>query len=215
MELFPKKYLWLINILFCGIVSCNINKYNHLERSGKKIVSEQQIRPVIEGNSIALKYKASIDVLKYHFSGIVVVKQTDSITKHIVFVTELGMRIFDFEMKDTIFNTIFVFDPINKPQLVSALKTNFKNIFLLDVYNKPACIGHNKQKKLFYKLSTQKEKRFFVVTDTNKLAVQETFHKRKRSSTIHYNYSNTTHSYTEIFCKQYGIIKFYFTLNQL
>ncbi|MES2565736.1 MAG: hypothetical protein V4565_02650 [Bacteroidota bacterium] len=169
--------------------------------------------PVINDEGKVSKYKASIDVLNKHFSGLVIVKKTDSITTHVVFITELGMKMFDLEKKDSLFNMVYVFEPLNKPDLIKVLKSNFKNMLLMDVYGKTINEGITKKKEKVYELYNQKEKRYFVVKDSNQLMQQAVFFKRKKSSRIDYGYDSATKTYSKINSLQYGLIKIRIELN--
>ena len=173
-----KLYLSLSSICLF-LVSCSISKYQSYEEPFPEIITHQTLLPVVDPNGTSSKFKASIDVLNKHFTGIVIVKKTDSLTTHMIFVTELGMKMFDLEQKDTSLNMVYVFEPMNKPKLISILKTNFKNMLLLDVYGKERKTGFLKNKLKTYELLNGKEKRYLLVTDTNKIVAQATFSKKK------------------------------------
>ncbi len=208
MRRLRKLYLLLSSVLL--LAGCRISKYNHLT-CDKVVTNEQDFVSIIKPGA-ALKYKASIDVLKNHLTGLLLVKQTDSLTKHIVFVTELGMKMFDFEAKTNEINAVYVFDPLNKPKLIESLKRNFNNMLLLNAYGNNA----SKCNKDIYAIKTEKHKWFYTVSVQNKeVVLQETFYKRKRESRIDYIYNAGTKTYTDIKCKQYGLIKFYFELNAI
>ena len=214
MRLFLKIALLLSSIL-C-ISGCRISKYNH--RNCDKIsLTKDLITPVFNPNS-TLRYNTTIDVLKNHLSGLIIVKQTDSITKHIVFVTELGLKMFDFELNNHEIKTAYVFEPLNKPKLIEALKRNFSNMFLLNELDKNGIeCSRNGIKFFFVANHTMKWAYSGPVSDNNNLdlRLQETFHNHKRTSRINYIYNVKTQSYSHITCKQYGLIKFYFELTEI
>ncbi len=215
MHQFLKLYLLLSSFLL--LTSCSISKYNHLkcESAGSH---ENVITPVIKP-TIVSKYKTSIDILKNHLTGILIIKQLDSITTRLVFVTELGMKMFDFEAKNGEMNAIYVFEPLNKSQLIEALKRNFNNILLLNFNNSttPGLCNNKRISQVVFK-KTRKEKWYYSgEKKENKLNVllQETFHNRKQTSKINYTFSLDSQTYSQIKCKQYGLIKFYFELNEI
>lgn len=178
-------------------------------------MNESDLAPVLPASGM-VKYKTSIDVLKNHLTGLLVVKKTDSLTTRIVFVTELGMKMFDFEARNQTIEAIYVFDPLNKPVLVDALKRNFNNLLLLNAYRQETgkCSKGNTQ---IYQIKDGESKRYFTVEDagTHAALLQETFHKRKHESRTEYTYDKTTGLYSRIKTKQYGLIKFYFELNAI
>lgn len=211
---YPKLYLLLNSLVFClFFASCSISKYKSKTGSASEKLSFDHILPVINPGGTATKYKATIDVLNKHFSGLVIVKKTDSITTHVVFITELGIKMFDLEKKDTAFQMVYVFEPMNKPNLISVLKTNFKNMLLMDVYGKNMSIGRTKKDEKVYELQVGKERRYFVKNDANQLVKQAIFYKKKKSSLINYEYDPETKVYEKIQSLQYGVVKIRIELN--
>lgn len=215
MQRFLKLYLLLSSFLL--LTGCSISKYNHLKCESTDLQANPII-PVIKPTVVS-KYKTSIDILKNHITGLLIIKQIDSVTTRLVFVTELGMKMFDFEAKNGVMNAIYVFEPLNKPRLIEALKRNFNNIFLLNlnnIYNATSCknknfsqLVFNKEAKEKWYYSGEKKDRQFI------LSLQETFHNRKRTSKINYTFNTNTQTYSLIKCKQCGLIKFYFELNEI
>jgi hypothetical protein len=177
-------------------------------------MNESSMAHIPNASGIA-KYKATIDVLKNHLTGILIVKKTDSITTRIVFVTELGMKMFDFEARNNAINAVYVFDPLNKPLFIDALKRNFNNMLLLNAHGETGKC--DKENSVVYMIKDSKHTNFYtsVLQDSTGLSLQETFYKRKKESRITYQYEPQTHTYTQIKCEQYGLVKFYFELNAI
>ena len=172
------------------------------------IVDKATLMPIIP-DTAAVKYKASIDFLNKHFTGIVVLKQTDRTTKHCVFVTELGMRMFDLEMRGDSIYPVFVFDPLNKPKLVEALARNFKSILLIEWFNNSAQIVVKSDKEAL--LLWQYRRRQYLFMDENKYAKElQVFKKRKIESKTNY-----TNNYNNVKLKQYGLVKLYIELEKI
>lgn len=214
MYLLPKPYLYLSSfLLLLFFTSCKISKYK-LTNCDRVVLTEDVLTPIIKPNQ-PLKYKATIDVLKNHLSGLLIVKQTDSITTHFVFVTELGMKMFDLSYSNSnhTMNADFVFEPLNKPKLVASLKRNFENMFLLKLIKQYA-----NRCKYFYVLDKFAGEKNTVYTKIDSLSYirnQEIFKGRKKSSKIDYLISSTTKNYIHIFCKQYGLVKIYIDLTAI
>lgn len=211
---FQKRYLLLSSVLCLSFVSCRISNYKSIKNCDTITLSEQQLKPVIEKSS-ASKYKTSIDILNKHLSGIVIVKQTDSVTSHVIFVTELGMKMFDFEMKDSTMKAVYVFEPLNKANLIQTLTQNFKNIFLLNIFNKQVNSCKNKKSLPVFRYSYHKERYFYTTDSLGVLYLQEKFNKRKKESKITYKYDFQAKQYAEIKSIQYGIIKIKIELQKI
>jgi hypothetical protein len=211
----PKLYLLLSSVLLFS--ACSISRYNRL----KCEVTHTPIEPVVKPNAV-LKYKASIDILKNHLTGLLIVKQTDSTTKHLVFVTELGMKMFDIQQKGKEMSMVYVFEPLNKPLLIESLLRNFSNMFFLNAEGKVFDECSTKQQRRVIKYIAGKESWFYSTTKFDDSAIpfyptlQETYHGKKLASKIEYVInSQSIPYYSKINCKQYGLIKFYFELNYI
>ena len=216
MRQLPKLYLLLSSLLFLVIVSCRISKYKHKDCE-KAVLTEELLSPIINSHH-PFKYKATIDVLKNHLTGILIVKQTDSAVTHFVFVTELGMKMFDFVYKDNRMEAAYVFEPLNKPKLIQSLMRNFENMFLLNSANKSIKYFKSKTDFLFFKLEGVPKTNIcsYLRSDsTSHFTSQEIFHHRKKSSLINYIYDSNTQSYNQIKCVQHGLVKIHIELNEI
>ncbi len=209
-----KPYLLLSSfLLFTFFVSCRISKYKHPKECNRVVITKVAFSPVLN-QTTATKFKASIDVLKNHLTGIIIVKQTDSTSTHIIFVTEIGMKMFDFEWKNNEMKAVYVFEPLNKPTLINVLLSNFKQMLLLDVFNTHAGWCTNNKIKSYYDLEGYKH-RYIVADSINGIASQDIFHKNRRSCCINYNFTKETKTYTQIKCTQFGLVKIRTELNKI
>lgn len=198
-------FLLLSSLVFS---SCAYHKLTSYKKQSDLLITQTNLQPVIP-SSIAVKYKASIDLLNKHFTGLIILKQTDADTKHLVFVTELGMRMFDFEMKGDSMKPVFVFDALNKPKLVTALVRNFKTILLIDWFNKTAELSAKSGKEVLH-LKSHKH-HLFVFRDAGNYAVkQQVFNKHKKETKIIY-----TNNYNSVKLKQYGLVKLFIELEKI
>jgi hypothetical protein len=200
----------IISLLLSSLIlaSCSYNKVASFKNKTDTPITTSVIKPVIPETN-AVKYKASIDVLNKHFTGLIVLKQTDAETKHLVFVTELGMRMFDFEMKGDSMRPVFVFDALNKPKLVSALVRNFETILLVKWFNKTAEIKEKSGKELLH-LKDRKHNLFLFRNSEQYVTEQKVFNKRKKETRTIYS-----DNYNTIKLKQYGFVKLFIELEKI
>ncbi len=212
----PKHYLYLSSfLLLLFFTACKISKYKHAG-CDRVFLTEKLLQPIIKPNQ-PLKYKATIDVLKNHLSGILIVKQTDSVTTHFVFVTELGMKMFDFSYSNNTMNADFVFEPLNKPKLVASLMRNFENMFLLKAINHPAgeCKNNSSDFYILEKFPGDINSVYIKIDSLKHIRDQEVFNGKKKSSKIDYNYNSSSENVSGISAIQYGIVKIYIDLNYI
>ena len=214
MHQLQKLYLLLSSVfLLTAFNSCRISKFKHPKECHRVVITKQTFAPILN-ETFASKYKGSIDVLKNHLTGLVIVKQTDSASTHIIFVTEIGMKMFDFEWKNKEMKAVYVFEPINKPTLIKALLINFKQIFLLDVFNSTATYCNNKYIKSFYDLDDYKH-RYIIADSLTGISTQNIFNKNRKSCIINYNFVTENKTYSHIKCTQFGIVKIRTELNKI
>jgi len=188
--------------------SCAYRQLASYKKQKRLLITQSELEPVISPGA-AVKYKAAIDVLNKHFTGLIVLKQTDGQTRHLVFVTELGMRMFDFEMKGDSITPVFVFEALNKPKLVAALVRNFKTILLIQWFNKNADVIVKSGKEALH-LKEDKH-HLFLFKNENKYAVKlQVFNKHKKETKTIYS-----DNYNTIKLKQYGLVKLFIELEKI
>ncbi len=218
MHQLPKPYLLLSSILLVILVSCRISKFKHT--SGDRVfITKELITPILS-SSQPLKFKATIDVLKNHLTGILIVKQTDSISTHFIFVSELGMKMFDFLYRENRMEVAYVFEPLNKPKLINSLLRNLEDMTLIDVFTRgvgSGCGIFKENYKLYSieKIYTPNQKKYLITDSLTHLCAQETFNHNRKSSLINYIYNPNTRSYSQIKCIQYGLVKIHIELNEI
>lgn len=213
MPLLSKPYLLLSSIICLLIVSCQISKFKHPTKTDRVVITENTFPTVLSANK-ASKFKGSIDVLKNHLTGLIIVKKTDSLTTHIIFVTEIGMKMFDFEWKNNEMNAVYVFEPLNKESLINSLKVGFKQMLLLDVFDKHAALSSNKNIASYYDL--EEEKHRYIIADTvSGITSQQIFNKNKKKRFINYTFDVDKKEYSQIRSTQFGIVKIKIELNRI
>jgi hypothetical protein len=82
--------------------------------------------PYFANDSQDYIYKAKIDVYGRYFGGILVIKKTGDEIHRVVFTTEFGSKIFDFEYEGHTFTKNFVIPDFDKKIIVNTLKKDFK-----------------------------------------------------------------------------------------
>lgn len=116
--------------------------------TGTSIITETQVHPIVNSTK-ALLYKAKLDLYKQHYSGLILLKQTDLNTSHLTFVTEIGMKMFDFEIKKDSFNLVYIFEPLNKPKLIQLLEADMRLILLHHLLKKEASVYEKKDRRIY------------------------------------------------------------------
>ncbi|NKQ39258.1 MAG: hypothetical protein HF967_07310 [Methanosarcinales archaeon] len=70
-------------------------------------------------------YKAKIDIYNKKLGGILIIKKIGKEHHRIVFTTEIGNKIFDFEIISDDFKVNYMLDELNKNMVLNTLQSNF------------------------------------------------------------------------------------------
>jgi len=82
----------------------------------------------------SLLFKSSLELYGNYFSGILVIKPTKNNSFRIIFLNEVGMKFFDFELFKDSFAIHQIFDPLNKKILINLLEKDFRILIMSDIY---------------------------------------------------------------------------------
>lgn len=147
MSRFRLISLFLSSLLVMCLLSCSPVHGYKLRR--KTLVTERDVQPIVNRTQ-SLLYKARIDVYNRSYSGLILLKQLNDSTSHLTFVTEIGMKMFDFEIRDNHFNLVYVFEPLNKPKITGMLKNDMKLVLLHQLLNREADEYERAGTRMFY-----------------------------------------------------------------
>jgi hypothetical protein len=160
------KNLCLSSLCLLLLVACSPT--HGLKLTKHEVVDGRQVRPIINADSSSL-YKANITIYNKYYSGLILLKQTDSITSHLVFVTEVGMKMFDFKIQKGQLELVYVFEPLNKPRILNLLESDMKLLLLQHLLNKEADVYENKDfAKRVYRVTNGKYSNYYNVNAINK-----------------------------------------------
>jgi len=163
MAIFRLKNLYLSSV-FILLTSCTIPlKY---KLTDQKKVSSQDVQPMVSAENPIL-YKAQIFLFNKYYTGLLLHKQTDSLTSHLVFVTEVGMKMFDIEIQKDSQKMAYCFGPMNKPKITNLLENDMGAILLYPLLNKTAKIYINKKQGNTLYVTREKGKKYLYFTQAN------------------------------------------------
>ena len=207
------KNLCLSSLLIIALSSCSPTlgyKFKRVEG-----VTSANIHTIINKDN-SLLYKAQIKLYNGYFSGLIILKQIDSVTSHLVFVTELGMKMFDFKIQNGELELVFVFAPLNKPKIIKMLKSDMKLILLQHLLNRNADVFEKPDgQQYIYKIQNEKFKNYYFINSVNKtvdkILVKGNFCKKEK---VDYIYDETLIS-KQIKLRHKGFIRLQIELNNI
>jgi len=174
---------FIISILIFSLVSCgSLPTTNNLVASS--------VNKTIENNYFSNKdidyiYKAKIDVNSNHLGGLLIVKKIAKNHHRVVFTTEFGNKIFDFEFIDNIFKVNSIMDKLDKKIVINALKKDFH--LLVNQYNFAIQQFDNSDNNIYQTKLNKKDNYYFINKKNKQLRKIVMASKHREKVSIFYN----------------------------
>ncbi|MGZ4048892.1 MAG: hypothetical protein ACXVNN_05970 [Bacteroidia bacterium] len=124
----------------------------------------------------------------------------------VIFTTELGMKLFDFEFKDTAFTLHYCVPQFNKPKLLKTIQEDIQILLMNDIQNKKFDeLTEPKDSCLVYRLKEDKMYNYYFMNkDSSKLTKIE--HSTKRLKKVIFTLNNYENNFpTNIMIKHCNI----------
>ncbi len=196
----------LIVTLFLG--SCATN---NVVSDYKKVDLEKTFftNPYFSNPETDYVYKTNIEVYGNSLSGIFIAKKINETTHRVVFTTEFGNKLLDFEISENDFKINSIVDELNKKMLVNTLKTDFRLLLKKDfVVNEQF---ENENEKVYQSSSKNKFNYIYVSKPNNYLT--KIIHSTKRKEKININFITKNNIFAEHILIQHNTIKLKIELN--
>lgn len=152
------RYLLLSSCLFL-LAGCS-SVYKNLQPATGDINVLQKFKP----NFKSVLYKAEIDVVGHHLSGLLLIKTLPDSTIRMVFATETGFKFFDFAFSpDGGFRVLYVVRQMDKKAVIKTLRKDFELILLPPADYKSAYL--RKDNSSLYYIFPRPKGTFCYITD--------------------------------------------------
>jgi hypothetical protein len=175
MATFQLRNLYLSSLLII-LTSCAIPlKYKLVEQ---RKITTTDAQPLVS-SEVSMLYKTQIFLFNKYYTGMLLHKQTDSATSHLVFVTELGMKMFDIEVKKDSLKMVYCFAPMNTPKITTLLENDMGLILLYQLLNKTGKIYENKKEEKKLYVTNDSGKKYFYYTQGNSNRIGKSLVKGK------------------------------------
>lgn len=128
------KNLLLSSLIAISLSACTFGHYGRLSEVKNTIA--KPLKSLFGDNFNSFLFKTNITVYGKDFSGLLVTKQMSPQDYRVIFTTELGMKLFDFEFKDTAFTLHYCVPQFNKPKLLKVIQHDIETLLMSSVANK-------------------------------------------------------------------------------
>lgn len=158
--------------------------------------------PYFSNPEIDYVYKANISVYGNELSGIFIAKKINDTTHRVVFTTEFGNKLLDFEISETDFKINSIVEELDKKILINTLRTDFRlllknNYVVKEQYD-------NKENKVFLSEDGKINNYLFVTKSDKKLSKIVYATRRKEKINLFITSENNIFA-TKIIIQHYNI----------
>jgi len=136
-------------------------------------------------------YKAHIEIYGNPLGGIFITKKINDTTHRVVFTTELGNTLFDFELSDTSFKVNYVVEDLDRKIIINTLKEDFRlllktNHEVQEVFeNEDYIVYKSKDNKRYnYLFESKKDSKLIKLLHTSKTKEKVAFEFGSKSNTF-------------------------------
>lgn len=134
-------------------------------------------------------FKTEMQIYGKDLSGMLAVRKTDTAEFRVIFINEVGMKFFDFEISESSDSVLFIFEPMNKKMFVKMLTEDYRNIFFVPHEDKNNLYINEDDKIIFRNKNTKMYYTFFEETGFP-YAMYKKGLLRKKFETDFRNYKN-------------------------
>lgn len=122
------RCLLLNSVLLLMLASCG-SAYKGLQRTDADAAAcLQRFRPQIDSPAL---YSTQVDILQHHLSGLLYFRPMDNGSMRVLFMSEMGMKFFDFEFaKDGTFTKHYMLPKMDKKAVVKTLRKDFDMVLM-------------------------------------------------------------------------------------
>ncbi len=123
----------LLSSFFLLLIGCTPGHYGLLEKAKSPLPLPTSI---FGDNFNSFLFKTNISIYGKEVSGLLVTKQIESHDDYrVIFTTELGMKLFDFEFKDTLFTLHYCVPQFNRPALLKTIQMDMEILLMTTINN--------------------------------------------------------------------------------
>ncbi len=165
------KNLIFSNLFLLFLTGCSLSQFKSYKQVSEDVISLDNITPWFQEETDHLLFNARIDIRKNHFSGLMVIKYLKNDGYRVIYLTEVGIKIFDMEFfTNGDFKLHYCLEQLNRKPVIKILKNdiglmlykipgNDKIVFLTDKQNGGMLIKSTDHAGIKYYLLNNKKNR--------------------------------------------------------
>ncbi|HET6225611.1 MAG TPA: hypothetical protein VFF27_04975 [Bacteroidia bacterium] len=164
------KNLLLSSFLAFFLSACS---FGHYKRLSPATADSTSLHSIFGDHFNSFLFKTNIHIYGRDFSGLLVTKQLKPSDYRVIFTTELGMKLFDFEFTDSAFTVQYCVPQFNRPALLKTIQQDIEIILMTRLKNQPLQAFTDKQNEhLVVRQAVGKFSNYYFTDKKNKQLVK-------------------------------------------
>lgn len=158
-------YKILFGVVILLLSSCSISFHTNLSTKVEKRKFEpNDLNSCFDEGFNKVLYKANIKLFDKYFSGLLFIKSIGDNTKRIVFITEVGIKIFEFEFQDEHLEVYHCLEMFNKKVILKTLEKDINLLLMNDLSSdKVKVLKDKKTGYKVYKLKKNNQNNYYYI----------------------------------------------------
>ncbi|MEO8515615.1 MAG: hypothetical protein ABI426_02670 [Flavobacterium sp.] len=177
----------LISILSLLLFSCK--SYQITDAVKKENTITVFKNPYFSNPETDYVYKANIEIYGNKLGGIFIAKKINDSIHRVVFTTEFGNKLLDFELSEHNFKVNYILDDLNRKIIINTLRDDFK--LLLKANHTVSEVFENERFVIYKSIDNKRFNYFFEDKKKNKLIKLVNTSKTKEKVTFEFSSENS------------------------
>jgi hypothetical protein len=191
------------------LVSCSLKTTEGLRQVHFNKIEVEN--PYFSNPEIDYVYKAKIEVYKKNFGGILIIKKLGPENHRIVFTTEFGSKLFDFQFEGDTFTKHFVVEDLDKKFIINILEEDFK--LLVNERATVLAVYESKNHRIYKTTSDDRFNFYFLEDNSEKL--QKVVNTTKTKEKIEIDFVSSSKKIADTIVIKHNNIKLKIDLEKL
>lgn len=183
-----KKFL-IASLILSSLLHLNSCK-TYVKVNNEDLLKISEFTSPFDSSFNKILFNTKIYFYKKYFTGLLFIKQTSENNFRLVFISEIGKKIFDFTLNNNTFKVEYILPAIDKPILIKTLKKDF-SLMLFNDFNKSKKIKINSKDSIItLKFKTDYGKTFALYKNKKLISINSSNKIRKIIDIKYLDYKN-------------------------
>lgn len=205
---------WMIRFLAISLLSVfffSCKSYTIPNATVKETASSEFKNPYFSNPETDYVYKAHIEVYGRKMGGLFIAKRINDSLHRVVFTTDFGNKLIDFELSETEFKVNYILEDLNRKMIVNTLRDDFR--LLLKVNHKIEAELENEEFTIL-KSSSGKTFNYFFISKKEQQLVK-LVHATKSKEKIIFEFASKNSTFAQMIKIDHKNIQLQIELNQI